>query len=259
MESGWGLAARARTETMDDEAEKERDKKKMATSPQAKSGSGSSGSSNDMQIVNAKLTLWCAQQVRSLTGSVWDFMMADAGHAAAIAAKEMGKQYDEQVKEKGRNHGLGSPHVHTAVAFMKALDEMAGKQKAALHAFAALAPAMTKEQVNDAMPYFRVQVIKNGDQKGKHKISMLFNPLALPPTGNQEFLQKVATAVAKVSNAGQKEDIEKAVRTGYDMPNLRSDVLTVLLETNCVQGEGAPPRGDLERSLQRMLGSAQSK
>eukprot|EP00927_Polykrikos_kofoidii_P027559 TRINITY_DN24195_c0_g1_i1.p1 TRINITY_DN24195_c0_g1~~TRINITY_DN24195_c0_g1_i1.p1 ORF type:complete len:235 (-),score=38.17 TRINITY_DN24195_c0_g1_i1:185-889(-) len=75
-----------------------------------------------MVITLQKSQLLTSHTVRQLVAHNWDFCMLPTTAAIVQAGEYVAKRYAEAIKEKGKGHGLGSPHVHVAAAV---IEEMA--------------------------------------------------------------------------------------------------------------------------------------
>ena len=69
----------------------------------------------------SKALLAQAQMMREVMSIVLDCWLDPNDSELAEASKDQGVAYNDLVKEKGRGHGLGSPHVWTFGGFLKAL------------------------------------------------------------------------------------------------------------------------------------------
>ena len=78
----------------------------------------------DCVVALAKLTLQNGQALKALMAATWDCAIAPSSSpdpTPIVAALQVGEQYSQTCKEKGRGHGQGPPHVHIAPAFIEAL------------------------------------------------------------------------------------------------------------------------------------------
>ena len=111
-----------------------------------------------------KLSLKHDQEIRELAGALTDFWLAPKTLRAVVAEMEAGADYMEEVKKRGRGHGLGAPYTHVAAAFVEALAvEAEGAPKQVLTTFMALVVAR-EETVTECFGAFRVKEAYSADE-----------------------------------------------------------------------------------------------
>ena len=72
-----------------------------------------------------KLTLRNSVDIRRMKHILEDFWLIPLNNPAVKAGLDGGRQYGAMVREKGKGHGMGPPHVSVALCFMRALLSMA--------------------------------------------------------------------------------------------------------------------------------------
>ena len=72
-----------------------------------------------------KLTLRNSADIRRMKHMLEDFWLLPLNTPAAKAGIDGGKQYGILVREKGKGHGMGPPHLTVALRFMHALHDLA--------------------------------------------------------------------------------------------------------------------------------------
>ena len=84
---------------------------------------GAQADLNSAIISMHKLTLRSAADLRKAKHILEDFWLVPLNSPAVKAGIEGGKHYGSQVREKGRGHGLGPPHLTVALYFLRALHD----------------------------------------------------------------------------------------------------------------------------------------
>lgn len=76
-------------------------------------------------VVNLqKLSLYQQQTIRSLCSAAWITYKVPNGSACVGRAREAGQRYSAAVSKKRSGHGLGSPHIHIAMAAIEGVAAM---------------------------------------------------------------------------------------------------------------------------------------
>ena len=157
---GWRVAKRA---TPEGEESSARDSKlpKNGGKGSMKASARSAASHEDTPgrsiVALQKMSLQHDQELRELAGALTDFWLAPKSLKAVKAGLEAGADYMEEVKKRGRRHGLGAPYTHVAAAFVEALTaEAEGQPKQVLTTFMAHVAAR-QETVTECFGAFRVK------------------------------------------------------------------------------------------------------
>ena len=121
-----------------------------------------------------KTELQTRPEIREFAVALTDFWLAPKTLQAV-------KDYMEEVKKRGRGHGLGAPHTHVAAAFVEALAvEAEEAPKQVLTTFMALVAAK-QGTVTECFGAFRVKEAYSADEtptaQRKAKLTMAFNAL----------------------------------------------------------------------------------
>ncbi|CAK0897362.1 unnamed protein product [Prorocentrum cordatum] len=195
-----------------------------------------------------------AQMLRLVSGSLWDFFLAEGDNKPVEAAAEGGINYAEEVKSKGSKE-MGSPHLHTGAEFFLELaksDQISGETKDILTQFAELIEVMNREEFADSLSYFRVKkAYTEPGHTQKWKIHIMFNPLSPSPWTHK--LKGEANAL-RVGN--EKAEIEFGT---FGVQDLRQATCRALKVLQAQQIFGAPPPSALERQLQAALRARQQQ
>ena len=147
----------------------------------------------------------------------------------------------EEVKKRGRGHGLGVPYTHVAAVFVEALTtEAEGKPKQVLTTFMAHVAAR-QDTVTECFGAFRVKEAYSADEtpgaQREAKVTMSFNPLGL--------------IKSEGGDAGMLDE-------GLEV----RDVRRALAQTMKVKGEekgvGAGPKTELARTVEKQLRDLQT-
>ena len=130
-----------------------------------------------------KLSLQHDQELRELAEALTDLWLAPKSLKAVKAGLEAGADYMEEVKKRGRGHGLGAPYTHVAAAFVEALTaEAEGQPKQVLTTFRAHVAAR-QETVTGCFGAFRVKEASSTEEtpaaQRKAKVTMTFNSLGV--------------------------------------------------------------------------------
>ena len=100
---------------------------RTATGAQKRGSSGSGVNSEDLEEkvdAIARLTLANSHNIAAIMARSFIFHLIAAGHPVPKATNESGNRYNNSVKEKGKGHGLGSPHTHAVAACLLTLGEL---------------------------------------------------------------------------------------------------------------------------------------
>ena len=245
--------ARARSDTHEQlmEVDAKGSKKSKRTGGSGSAGDGDT-SLTTITIALSKLVLQQGDTIRALVSSVWDFRLCEPDHEAATAAVEQNKLYQQVVEEQGSGHGKGSPHIQASWAFFNVLAETPGldpKQKLILQALCHLPEAISQEDYGEIIPYFSAQpaFVKDKKESPKIKISFLFHQLADSPFQKPTVRQQLAQSVTSET------------MQSFRPAAVREAAIMALTFTKCKGSAGKPPRGELERVVQRHLKSLQRK
>ena len=255
-EENWRV--RGRTTSMQEADEAERKKKLKNSEEQqeyrggsqdarrtkeSSQGSSSKGSGEDVMVSTIKCCLWTAQQVRMMQSGIWDFALAPPHFLPAVAAKEIGLEYDAQVKKKGKKHGLGPPHLHVAVGFLAELSKI-NLDNETLGLMACFLECMNREQIGDLIPHMRIkQAWAPREEERKWKITFMIRPLAENPIDNAELRKKVT----------DKEATRLPPTGETTIAAIRASIVAGLAAAGCETSQGAAPRTDMERKLETAL------
>lgn len=176
------------------------------------------------------------QQIREITAGSWvtyECKMAEFIKAAA----EAGKDYSQEVKERGKGHKLGSPHIHTLLAALEAplptaLEEKVGHQMKQL---TMQLVQRGKAYIVDHFYHFRVKEMyqKNGEGETRFKVEFGLNMF-----GQYDMeLESEGSSVKGLSQAHHIYQLLDKMVTAAGGRKL----------------SGPPPRGPIERQLSRYL------
>ena len=176
------------------------------------------------------------QQIREITAGSWVTYECKMSEFIK-AAVEAGRDYNQEVKERGKGHKLGSPHIHTLLAALEAP-----------------LPTTIDDKVGHQMKQLTSQLI----QRGKTYIVDHFYHFRV-----KEMFQKTAEGEPRY-----KVEFGLNMFGQYDM-DLEAEGLPVkglsqahhiyqLLDKTVVAAggkklSGPPPRGPIERQLSRFL------
>ena len=86
---------------------------------------GSQHSLADCTVSLSKLSLRNSADIRKLKHMVEDFWQAPLAMRAVKAGMERGRHYGTEVRARGKGHGMGPPHIHVALYFLKELVQSA--------------------------------------------------------------------------------------------------------------------------------------
>ncbi|CAK0805762.1 unnamed protein product, partial [Prorocentrum cordatum] len=196
-----------------------------------------------------KLVLKNSQEIRDLMHQTGDFWLVPATSKPFAAGLEAGKEYGKAVRAAGKKHGLGSPHVHVAMATLRSLhDEIDGEQGSALEKSSKQVIREFVEATNhtkgnilveEMILAFKVQEthkredLDAGDRLGK--ISFTLNPTPC--------LQ------AKLANHEVGEQAMEAVKV-YEVMKLKTAITIGVQSINGKKATGPGPKTALERSVE---------
>ena len=74
---------------------------------------------NQATVAICKLSLQSAQQVRQLAAACWSTFLIVSSASLVKACSAAGQAYNQAVKQKGKGHKLGSPHLHVLLALVE--------------------------------------------------------------------------------------------------------------------------------------------
>ena len=86
---------------------------------------GGASELEDATLSLHKLTLRNSTDIRRMKHMLEEFWLVPLNAPPVKAGREGGKQYGIAVREKGKGHGMGPPHVTVALHFLKALHDTA--------------------------------------------------------------------------------------------------------------------------------------
>ena len=170
-----------------------------------------------------------------------------------------------------------SPHLHTAAMYIKGLAATPGAA-VDLVIFGMMIDSMHKEELNEIIPHFRCQQIRQGENRGRFKITMMIHPLAEHPVHNKNILMRTCIAMdaAVIENekgaaaappffmgADQIREIkakmeEKEIDTGL-IAELRKAIMKQMAAHGDTATKGQPPKTDMERIVQETLTRMQKR
>jgi hypothetical protein len=186
----------------------------------------------EMLEVLTKSSLQTSQVLRALQGSVWITFLVPISLVCCVEAKRAGREYHELDNKKD----YPEPHVVIFMAFLEAVagkDEETGDSPGAedrsmlrrwVHHFGQHLPQL----MGTLVMYFRgVEAYKAEDEEQLYKVSFVLDPLSSYPS----------------LIPGQM----------IDVASLQIPLLRELTRLGGVRKTGPPPRGALERVLQKLL------
>ena len=154
---------------------------------------------------------------------------------------EAGADLMEEVKKRGRGHGLGAPHTHVAAVFVEALAvEAEGAPEQVLTTFMALVAAR-QEAVTECFGAFMVEEAYSADEtpaaQRKAKVTVAFNALGVIKNGGG--------GAATQDEGIEVRDVRRAIAQTPKAKGAETEV-------------GAGPRAELVRSVEKQLRDLQS-
>jgi hypothetical protein len=185
----------------------------------------------------AKGQLQIFQQIREIVAGSWATYESEETELTT-ASIEAGKKYNEVVKEKGRGHGLGSPHIHVLLAAIEAdLPHLNDDLKKQLKDIAKALETKGKKYISEHFFHFRVKEMYNKTETGntRYKIELGLNLFAEFSMECQDFDGNNVAGIVQMHHLYQLFD---RILTAGD----KAKRLT-----------GAPPRGPIERQLSKYL------
>ena len=178
---------------------------------------GKGKGSQELQLL-AQGVAYSVQQVREHESILYDVVLLPSDSEAVKAIKSSTKQWDQEVKEKGRNHGLGPPR---------------------LRAWDGLIAALAASDVGS---------------RNKEKLKELEEKLKTATAMEREL--SIRARKAKVCY--DKEFTKIAVSVQHLASSSRELLLSSLEQVGAVRKSGRAPPTNLERSIQKMIDDWQS-
>ena len=175
--------------------------------------------------VLARLTLTNARELAEVTGSVYDCFLVGASLPLTREALQAGKDYSNDCKSKGKDHGNGPPWVHIFVRMIQGLAGMPTTQGAAKEALNIFwRETVMKEHLGLDFLQEHVRMCKlkptyfdkkAGKEPTQYKMTLCFSPLMQ----NKELHQgkTIQTAMAEaLKAAGATRKLGSAPRGGLE-------------------------------------------
>ena len=193
--------------------------------------------------------LWTMQNMREVLGVIYDQWIVEADSPEAEEMRGQGRSYSEEVKKRGRGHGLGCPAIHIAGGFFGALEKrgpMIGlKNQKHLKWIVELMDNSSPQEFFLLVRQCRVHKVYD---KTKARISIALR---------EDMLQSWKQQSIETLRAEAKEDQEKAQllvdRESLLMLSLRSSLLSAMEQLSARFLTGRPPMGAMEELLQAAL------
>ena len=218
-----------------------------------------------------KLTLRNATDLRVQKHLVQDFWLIPLNSPAAKAGLEGGKKYGAQVRELGKGHGMGPPHLTVALYVMKALQAYAdewirneGIEKETAWAeitirnFLVEAYNATYGQslVKETFLEFHVTEAYTGKKEEGLMIE--------EPTGGQAkmtiaFNHNPLMQVALLPHKTKIEEEKWKQFAGFQTANLRQATGYILHKMRGKKGDAAGPKTQLERAVEGNMRKLQGR
>ena len=180
-----------------------------------------------------KLSLQHDQELGELAGALTDFWLAPKSLKAVKAGLEAGADYMEEVKKRGRRHGLGAPYTHVAAAFVEALTaEAEGQPKQVLTTFMAHVAAR-QETVTDWSVQSEGGLINGGNSSS-----------AAQGKGDDDV---------QLAGSDQQRGREGARECRTEGRLVRRALAQTLKAKGAEKGVGAGPKTELARTVEKQL------
>ena len=218
-----------------------------------------------------KLTLRNSADIRRAKHQLEDFWLLPLSHPAAKAGLEGARQYGIKIREQGRGHGLGPPHLTTALYFMQALLEHVraihsseGSEEETSWAELTIHNSL-KEAYADvygqtvATETFKDFRVKEAHTEKKEEGLMSDEPISgmakIEIAFNHNPLLHVALAPIKEKMSPQKlTELET-----YSTQDLRRATGYLLVKFGAKKGNASGPKTHLERAVEGNLRKIQSR
>ena len=184
------------------------------------------------------MTLQNSAAIRQLNAAVYDMGILPGKLGCIQKSVKAGQSYATAVKEAGKGHNLGSPHLHKGAAFLDGLlEEDEIKAHATLlsdleHLVCALNGCETQTEAESFMSHFKLAEVYNADKDAPklYKVEYAFHPL-------HELVLEMGDSV---SAAAAHASVTKALKA------LNADFKS-----------GSAPMSNLERQLSTNLNKLQ--
>ena len=201
-----------------------------------------------------------------MSASLWTTLLCPFGAALLGPARAAAADYAKAVHGK-KNHGLGSPHVHIAAAFLEAAaasKKLGEAERAWLTSALKTFEAEGGQQLlAEVIPHFRLRDLRARKGKGKGRrdegdppsSSQIMDVDGAEGVKEEKFERTLVTmsfnplAQWKVKHAGQGGDHQ--VQDVAATTHLREVVLKVLLAEGGELAQGGAPASNLERMVQK--------
>ena len=192
---------------------------------------------NEVMVALAKLTLNNSQSLRSLAGCTLTTYLVPSDKAAVVSAQESSKTYDKAVREAGRGHLLGPPHLHVAGAFLEVVAADLEFKAQYPQARGVVDQFLTKakldeEVILECLSYFRVKkTFTKGDEESTDKVTFSVSPYG-------KFF---------------------ATEAPFSPIQLHSALCHACVFYEGVRKLGPPPKPEVERVVERLLAKLMGK
>ena len=184
--------------------------------------------------------LWLMQQVRIMIGVLWDFVLVPAVKDVIKAMEFAAGEYGKKVKQQGKGHTLGSPHVHVAQAMVEELS--------------VIKPEGENEE--EAIKLLK-QLDAHFQEKGMTAVGELITYCRSKLAYHDPEQQ--GEAMCKVSFKLEALAIVELEGKQVAVSNVRGAIIMMLKKVGGKQAQGSPPRGELERLVQQQLHGLQGR
>jgi hypothetical protein len=192
----------------------------------------------EILVAMAKLSLNSSQTLRHLVGCSLTTFLVDSSKACIVQSLSSSKLYDKTVREAGKGHQMGPPHLHVAASATEVFvaDEKFKEAFPLHHGLLEKFLGEAKKDKNvilDSVSYFRVKpCFQKGEEEAKAKITFAINvfadifggsePLCIPLELHSAFVKAI------VFQEGERKF-------------------------------GPPPKSEVERAVERVLNKMQGK
>ena len=218
-----------------------------------------------------KLTLRNSADLRVAQHILQDFWLIPLNSSVAKAGIEGGKLYGSQVRERGKGHGMGPPHLTVALYFMKALQVYAeeahkneGLEKETAWAEITIRNFLTeaysevygKSLVTETFLEFHISEAYTG----KKDEGLMTDE----PTGGQAkvkiaFNHNPLMQVALLPHKSEIDDEKWEQFGAYQTAHLRQATGFLLHKTGGKKGDAAGPKTQLERVVEGSMRRMQTR
>lgn len=134
-----------------------------------KTAAGLQGDHKKLMTTMLKFTLQLGQSRRNVEGVLFDIILVRADSQEVIGMQDQTHTYGQKVKELGKGHGLGSPHVYAWMGLIAALNKRTGGITAeaakALKEYADKLAQQTVTLLHDECRFCRVDKVYNPQLK----------------------------------------------------------------------------------------------